>query len=127
MYVNEYFDFKKYLKVNEDITEIHSLVDTTGIIDDNLKLEKAVKSFLAFLLHSGFDVETVYEALVASTKVITEHPDMEDFALKSAVEEQVNKKEDFQQFVTHMQETDDMNFLKEVYRSWIITHMKKDD
>jgi hypothetical protein len=127
MYVNEYFDFKKYLKVNEDITEIHSLVDTTGIIDDNLKLEKAVKSFLAFLLHSGFDAETVYEALVASTKVITEHPDMEDFALKSAVEEQVNKKEDFQQFVTHMQETDDMNFLKEVYRSWIITHMKEDD
>ena len=127
MNVNEYFDFKKYLKVNEDITEIHSLVDTTGIIDEGLKLEKAVKSFLAFLLHSGFDAETVYEALVASTKVITEHPDMEDFALKSAVEEQVNKKEDFQQFVTHMQETDDMDFLKEVYRSWIITHMEKDD
>jgi hypothetical protein len=122
MNVNEYFDFKKYLSINNDVTETHSVVDTTGITDDEMKLEKAVKSFLAFLLHSGFDGESIYDAMIESTKIVTNHPDMEDFALKSAIEEQVNNSEDFRKFVKHMQETEDMEFLKEVYRSWVMTH-----
>jgi hypothetical protein len=122
MNVNEYFDFKKYLSVNNDVTETHTLVDTTGITDDELKLEKAVKSFLAFLLHSGFDGEDVCASIIEATKIVTNHPDMESFALSSAIEEQVNNNENFRQFVKHMQETEDMEFLKEVYRSWITCH-----
>ena len=112
------------MKVNEDVTETHTLVDTTGITDDNIKLEKAVKSFLAFLLHSGFDGEDIYDAMIASTKVVTNHPDMEDFALESIVEEQVNNKETFKKFVDTMKQTEDMEFLKEIYRSWIKTHIE---
>jgi hypothetical protein len=124
MNVNEYFDFKHSLKVNEDATETHSLVDTTGIVDNEAKLEKAVKSFLAFLLHAGFDAENVYNSVLESTKIITGHPDMEDFALESAIEEQMNNKEDFNNFIEHMQKTEDLEFLREIYRSWITTHTK---
>ena len=124
MNVNEYFDFKKYLSVNNDVTETHSVVDTTGITDDSIKLEKAIKSFLAFLLHSGFDSEDIYNSVLDATKIITNHPDMEDFALESIVEEQVNNKETFKKFVDTMKETEDMEFLKDIYRSWIKTHME---
>jgi cation transport regulator ChaC len=130
MNISESFDFIKRLEIEEDTTDSHVHVDISRVTSSKEKLTKAISGFIGFLATAGFEGDEVYEVAKEIINAIGNHPDNDDFALHSAVEEQVNNEKDYNEFLNHIDksvETNDTDFLKDVYRCYIIMHMKEDD
>lgn len=127
MNVEEYFDYRKGLIIDKDIHESHTRIDISAVKSDEEKLDKAIKGLLGFLNSSGFSEEDIYNQFIVIAKSLLDHPDNLDFSVESIVEEHLNNSKEFDDFVQNVQNTEDEAFLKEVYRSWVLTHLEKEE
>jgi hypothetical protein len=124
MILEESFDFKKTLLVNKDFTEVNSHIDISGILSSEEKIEKSINGFFTFLGYSGFDSTEIFTITSHILDKVENHPDNDDFSMNAAIEEEVNKEDALDTFIASVRESKDRNFLKEVFRSWVQTHMK---
>lgn len=127
MDITENFEFRKMLLVDRNITESHTRIDISNVKDSVDKLDEGIRGFLGFLTSSGFDSNEILGVMMAILKELVTHPDNDDFSMQSLIEEQVNNEKEFNQFINAVKESEDNKFLKEVFRSWILTHIETDD
>ena len=125
MIVNEAFDFNKTITIDNDTTSSHSHIDISSVQDDEEKLRRGIDGFLTFLGYSGFNPDEIFDVNMTLLKKLESHPDNDNFAMHSAVEEEVNKEEEMGAFIQKIINTSDAEFLKDVYRCWVVVHMSK--
>ena len=125
MIVNEAFDFNKTITIDNDTTSSHSHIDISNVQEDGEKLRRGIDGFLTFLGYSGFDPDEIFDVNMTLLKKLENHPDNDNFAMHSAVEEEVNKEGELDSFIQKIINTNDPEFLKDVYRCWVVVHMAK--
>jgi hypothetical protein len=107
--------------------------DLTPIADDTAKIEKVLHSVISFLVQAGLDSQELMGMLDIQLLKAKTHPDNDDFYLESKVEEHMSNKKDSQEFYEQLEsslhtytENDEVDdFLKEVYRHWLIVNYLK--
>jgi len=127
MEIEEYFEFKKYLHLNRDIQESKYHIDISEVKEPEVKVDKAIRGLIGFLINAGIGGEAVFTTFINVAKEIFEHPDNIDFANQSAIEDKVNDNKERNDFIDAVRSSEDQDFLKDVYRSWIFTHQKNED
>jgi hypothetical protein len=127
MEIEEFFDYRKVMRVDRDIQESHYHVDISDIKEEREKIEKAIESLLGFLVNSGLSPQEVFGVFTATAQNMLNHPDNHNFSINSLVEEQVNEDKEREAFLENVRSSEDLGFLKEVYRSWVITHLKVEE
>ena len=125
MDIKDGVDLKKSIIINNEITETHRYIDLSLMSEDSDKIEKSIRGFLGFLAYSGFDESDVFDITKEIVIGIDSHPDNDDFSLRASIEEEVNKDDNRNIFIKKIIDSEDTEFLKEVYRAWIITHYDK--
>jgi hypothetical protein len=128
MEIEEYFDFKKVLIVDRNCTDSHSHIDISYVKEDNEKLDKGVRGLLSFFINSGFEAVDIMTILMSVIGDFTNHPDNEDFSIKSIVEEHVNNEKEYNEFIKQIEAAEENSpLLRDVFRSWVITHLKQEE
>lgn len=126
MVLTEYIDCTRHLQLENDITDSHIRVDMATMTTNDLRIRKSLGMILSLLISMGINQE---EILSTFSKVVEEtmnHPDNEGYEVNSAIEEQVNNDKERDEFINNIKETEDIEILKDVYRSWLYFHSEDD-
>lgn len=124
MIIDEYFEFNKYLLVDKNVNESRTKIDISNVKEDEEKIESAIRGLLNFLKASGFETDDIMSVLIDIVDGMMNHPDNLDFSANSVIEEEVNNVKNRDNFIQKIKDSTDTEFIKEVYRAWVLSHLK---
>jgi hypothetical protein len=134
LFIKDAFSFQRVTKHGAEEVILTRNSDLSEIIEEDKKRTSIVQTIIAFLIQSGFDSQGLLTEIDNYMDKAKMHPDNDDFANQSKIEEILNNKEKVDAFIDNISlnlgdgdEEMNKDFFSELYRRWLIVEYIEDE